>query len=377
MNDDLVQCTFSGPRDKNNELKSVIVRGQNKDESKVEFRLTKHNDIKSVQNNELASSRFEEFFLSFKQCLIISKSESFQILLNKKNKAKIIKQKKIEKSESKPHNRAKNYLIPDGIPCPFLIEIGVMTPKGVVKSNMFKKFKQINRFLEMVDDLYRGKDLSSPLHIVDFGCGKSYLTFAIYHYFTVIRNAKLTVTGVDLKEEVITHCNLIAKKLSYEGLKFVHGFIHDFSLDRAVDFVITLHACDTATDDAILFSLKHKAKNMIFVPCCQHELNKQLKNDASQTMLKHGIFRDRLTALITDTMRSQLLEVCGYKVQSMEFIDLEHTAKNIMIRCIEVQKTLEQKKQVYEQYLMFKLQWGIEPYLEKKLSKFNFLESIE
>ena len=258
------------------------------------------------------------------------------------------------------------------MPCDFLIEIGVMEPSGKVKPNYFKKFRQINRFLELVDDLFK-EESDKKLHIVDFGCGKSYLTFAIYYYFSKIKKRETLITGIDLKQEVIDHCNSIAKKLDYKGLKFAHGYIHDFKIDIPIDFVVTLHACDTATDDAILFSLNHKVDKMMFVPCCQHELNKQLSNESSNIMLKHGIFKDRLTALVTDTMRSQLLESCGYKVQSMEFIDLEHTAKNILLRCSQANKSKEQKEQSLDKYKDFKKQWNIHPYLEQEMLVKKFI----
>lgn len=195
----------------------------------------------------------------------------------------------------------------------------------------------------------------------------TYLTFALYHYFKNIRNIKTIITGIDLKQEVIDHCNAIAGNVNFEGLKFVHGFIHDFKADHEVDFVVTLHACDTATDDAILFSLEHKAKKMIFVPCCQHELNKQLRSQSQKLLIESGIFRDRMCSLITDTARAKILEAQGYKVQIMEFIDMEHTAKNIMLRCQLINKSETQKNNSLKEYKAFASEWNIQPYLERKL----------
>lgn len=363
--------SFSSPRIKG-ETRNINMQRVNQSEFKVEFRLQKHNDIKTLKSLDCD---FELYLNEFKQCLIKTTDSEIQILLNKKKQSKILT-KALKSQKTKNHNRVKNYLIPDGTPCPFLIEIGVMNNKGVVKNNHYKKFRQINRFLEMLDDLYKNEikeEDSKEFHIVDFGCGKSYLTFAINHYFLEIKKVKAKITGVDLKQEVIDHCNQISQKLQYDQLNFVHGFIHDFKIDQDIDLVITLHACDTATDDAILFSLNHQAQKMMFVPCCQHELNKQLANNESQPMLKHGIFRDRMTALVTDTMRTQLIEACGYKVQSMEFIDLEHTAKNILLRCIKTPKTEDQNKKSLELYKQFKSQWGITPYLEKKLIEKDYL----
>lgn len=369
-------CTFSAPREKTNTIKTIIIQkisdGEKVDSLKIEYRHIKHNDIKTTSVEEFSSNLIDSFFSDFKQCLVKSNEEEIQILLNKKSKSKIIR-KNLQKSTSIKHNRQKNYLIPDGEVCPFLIEIGVMQVNGKVKPNYYKKFKQINRFLEMVNDLFNN-DSKNLYHIVDFGCGKSYLTFALYHYFYNIKKTPVKITGIDLKEEVINHCNSIATKLNFEGLKFVHGFIHDFKTDDPIDFIVTLHACDTATDDAILFSLRNNAEKMMFVPCCQHELNKQIKNSDSAIMLKHGIFKDRMTALVTDTMRTQLLEACGYKVQSMEFIDLEHTAKNILLRCVKTNKSENQKMEALNKYKSFSEQWEIKPYLEKSLLTENFIK---
>jgi len=371
----LLLCTFSSPRTKSEEAKSVHIQSlQKSKELKVEFRLQKHNDIKTISEADFFSEHLASFLENYKQCHIQTTESDIQILMNKKLKSKIISKakKNTTSKSSKSHNRKKNYIIPDGVPCPFLIEIGIMNAHGAVKPNHYKKFKQINRFLEMVDDLYKASEKES-YHIVDFGCGKSYLTFALYFYFQSIKKSNVKITGIDLKQEVIDHCNQIAKKLEFNGLNFVHGFIHDFKTDEPIDFVVTLHACDTATDDAILFSLKHQADNMMFVPCCQHELNKQLKNSNSDILLKHGIFKDRLTAIVTDTVRSQLLEACGYKVQSMEFIDMEHTAKNILLRCSKSNKTEQQKSEAYLKYNDFKEQWSIKPYLESRLLEEGYI----
>ena len=367
------KCIFSGPRNKSLELRSVIIQSvKNTDEIKVELRLQKHNDIKTIKKNDFIENFLEEYLKQFKQCLSKTSNTETQILINKKLTSKIISKEMNTVSTNSKHNKEKKYLIPDGEPCPFLIEIGVMDINGKVKSNYYKKFRQINRFIELVDDLYKNEEVEN-FHAVDFGCGKSYLTFALYHYFYNIRKTSIKITGIDLKQEVIDHCNQIAIKLNFYGLHFAHGFIHDFKTDDPVDFVVTLHACDTATDDAILFSLRNKAKKMMFVPCCQHELNKQLINNEAAIMLKHGIFRDRMCSLVTDTMRSQLLELCGFKVQVMEFIALEHTAKNIMLRCTKTDRSEKQREEIRSKYLEFKDQWEIDPYLEKKLKEENFI----
>ncbi|MDP7321192.1 MAG: SAM-dependent methyltransferase [Bacteriovoracaceae bacterium] len=366
---DVTACIFSSPRKKSQEIKKITLWPiKNKNQIKCEIQYIKHNNIISVDHDQL-NVILKDHLKDFKQCLVKNSQQEIQILINKKLETKIIYQKTIS---SPKKSKQKKYLIPEGVPCSFLVEIGVMTTQGKVKPQYYKKFKQINRFLELVDDLY-AKEEKQSLHIVDFGCGKSYLTFALYYYFTCIKKHEVIITGIDLKQDVIDHCNHIAQKLNYNSLKFVHGFIHSFKSDLPIDFVVTLHACDTATDDAILFSLQHKVEKMMFVPCCQHELNKQLYNKDSKDLLKHGIFRDKMTSLITDSMRSQLLQICGYKVQCMEFIELEHTAKNILLRCQKTHKSQEKQDELKSDYLSFKKYWNISPYLESELLRKKFI----
>lgn len=339
----------------------------------ADYRFKKHNDIKTLVIKDAIQKDIPDSLTQFKQCLLKTKVEDIQILLNK-NMVSTIKIAPSSLKEKTTHNRHKKHLIPDGEPCPFLIEIGVMDESGNVKSNYYKKFRQINRFLEMVDDLYK-ETIDKKYHIIDFGCGKSYLTFALYHYFSIIRKVQVQITGVDLKTDVIKHCNKIATSLKYDKLTFVHGLIHDFKSDTPIDFVVTLHACDTATDDAIIFALKNQAEKMMFIPCCQHELSKQLKSTGSSSVIKHGILKERLTAIITDSVRSQLLKACGYRVQVMEFIDLEHTAKNILLRCSKAKSTEVQRHDAYKEYQALRDEWGLAPYLESELKKEGLLKS--
>ena len=359
------KMSLSSPRSKSTIVKMIVLRAV-KDITflSAEYRHQKHNDIKTEKKEQFLQDKLLTLLESYKQIQIHTEEKEYQILINKNLKPKIMTKQKQTKTFQ--NIKVKNYILPHKTHCDFLIEIGIMGKNGKVKPDQYKKFKQINRFLEMVDDLYKDTNTSS-LHIVDFGCGKSYLTFALYYYFNSIKKISVKITGIDLKQEVIDHCNKIAKKLNYDSLKFEHGLIHDFRTNDPIDFVVTLHACDTATDEAIAFSIQHNVDKMMFVPCCQHELNKQLKNDSNQVLLKFGIVKDRLTALITDTARAQLLELSGYKVQVMEFIDMEHTAKNILLRCQKTKRSLEQTKKIYEKYKTFKNEWNITPYLEKKL----------
>jgi SAM-dependent methyltransferase len=233
-----------------------------------------------------------------------------------------------------PHNRTKEYLIPEGIPCPFLIEIGVMTAGGRVKSAMSHKFRQINRFLELVDDIVPSLAAGRELRIVDFGCGKSYLTFALHHLLTNIHGRTVRIIGLDRKADVIRHCAEIASRLDCRGLEFREGDISGHNETERVDLAVSLHACDTATDDALARALRWQTSVIFAVPCCQHELAKTIDSRELTSLLRHGILHERFAALATDALRSLVLEICGYATQVVEFIDLEHTAKNLLIRAV-------------------------------------------
>ena len=265
------------------------------------------------------------------------------------------------------HNRSKNYLLPEDVPVDFLVRLGVMTAAGSVVAAKRDKFKQINRFLEMVDDVAGSLPASGELHIIDFGCGKAYLTFALYHYLTAIKERQVRLVGLDLKQDVVAFCAQVARDLGCDGLSFAVGEIGDYSPEEgAVDMVVTLHACDTATDDALVKAVAWNARVILSVPCCQHELFGQLANDVLKPMLKHGILKERLTALVTDSVRASLLESAGYSVQVLEFIALEHTAKNLLIRAIRRGGKAGPKPPSAE-YAAFRDFWHIRPAMEAGL----------
>ena len=232
------------------------------------------------------------------------------------------------------HNRAKRYILKEGIPAPFLVDLGVMTEKGKVVSQRYDKFRQINRFLEYIEDILPELPRDREVTILDFGCGKSYLTFAMYYYLRELRGYDVNIIGLDLKTDVIEKCSRLAKKYGYEKLHFYQGDIAEYEGVSAVDMVVTLHACDTATDFALAKAVEWGAQVILSVPCCQHELNRQIKNDMLSPILQYGILKERMAALITDGIRAQLLNEHGYETQILEFIDMEHTPKNLLIRAV-------------------------------------------
>lgn len=268
-----------------------------------------------------------------------SDSFEYQLLVSKKGAVSF--KKKAAAKGTKPvaqedHNRKKKYLVEEGSDVPPLVDMGIFTQNGKVVADKYDKFKQINRFLEIIDDslkTYKYKE-ERPLKIIDFGCGKSYLTFVLYYFLTEIKKYKVNMIGLDLKEDVIRKCNESAKKYGYDSLSFMVGDIGCYKDDVPADMVITLHACDTATDYALYHAISWKAKMIFSVPCCQHELNKQFDAKSLDILARYGIVKERVSALMTDSIRANLLEYCGYKTQVMEFVDFENTPKNLLIRAV-------------------------------------------
>lgn len=263
------------------------------------------------------------------------------VLVSKKGKTTIKVRKSIQgqpgtvSPDVMSHDRVKHYILPEGEPVDFLIGLGVQTPEGKIRKERYDKFRQINRYLEFIEDVLEALPKDRTLHIVDFGCGKSYLTFAMYYYLHVKEGRDLRVTGLDLKEDVIRSCNEMAEKLGYDGLHFEKGDIGAYREEDRADMVVSLHACDVATDYALEKAVKMGASVILAVPCCQHELNRQIRCEILRPALKYGIIKERMAALLTDAVRAQILERQGYDTQILEFIDMEHTPKNLLIRAVK------------------------------------------
>lgn len=274
-------------------------------------------------------------------------------------------------SNGQSHNRKKHYLLPENEPCPFLEAIGVMTPAGKVKASRYKKFRQINRYLEIVNDIVPDLPRDGLLKVVDFGCGKSYLTFALHHLLSVIHQRQVQIVGLDRKAAVIRDCRAIAERLDLRGLEFREGDLwsHD---DDEIHLAVSLHACDTATDDALAKAASWRADVILAVPCCQKEIASLLSKDVFPAVQTHGILKDRLAAILTDSLRANALEALGYKTQVVEFIDMEHTAKNVLIRAIRRKASPEQIRQAKRDYREFQNDLGIETcHLDRALEQLN------
>ncbi len=302
----------------------------------------------------------------FKQAEVLSELGSATVLVGKKGtttvkvrkqapakmqtagaKEKVSEELPSEKLlEKLQHNRQKRYVIPEGHAVPFLVDLGVQTPDGKIVKSRYDKFRQINRFLEFIEDILPKLDKTRENVIIDFGCGKSYLTFAMYYYLHEMKGYPIRIIGLDLKKDVIAHCGRLAEHYGYENLKFYHGDIASYEGVDHVDMVVTLHACDTATDYALEKAVRWGAKVILSVPCCQHELNKQIKNELLSPVLHYGLIRERMAALYTDALRAELLEQKGYRTQILEFIDMEHTPKNILLRAVYDGRPKKNEKEI-------------------------------
>lgn len=377
LNETLIRVILSNPSSKDGVIK-ICARPMLKNKSLL-FQIEEYTKTQVFHKNLTAgdagsyltgklSSDTSSQTASFKNALVETKSFTANVLVSKKGTITI--KKKMNASAKQPkislsHNRKKKYILEEGIPVPFLIDLGVMTQNGSIVNAHYDKFRQINRFLEYIEDILPSLPTDRELRILDFGCGKSYLTFAIYYYLKVLKGYPVRITGLDLKEDVIRHCNELAVKYGYDKLEFLCGDIAYYDGCSQVDMVVTLHACDTATDYALAKAVGWGAKVILSVPCCQHELNKQMKNDLLSPVLHYGILKERMAALITDGLRAQILEANGYRTQILEFIDMAHTPKNLLIRAVYNGHCADNKAQINELLAAF----DVNPTLYRLLCK--------
>ena len=349
LNQEFLAAVLSAPRDKSGvekvKVRPLLKRGE------LVFQLESFCNRQAFHENlsaEEAADRIFEYMQNMKQMQMETKQWNYTVLVSKKGKLTIKRkaQKNPNKQADMNHNRKKQYILEEGTVVPFLKDLGVMTEEGKIVRTKFDKFRQINRFLEFIEDILPQLDKGREVTILDFGCGKSYLTFAMYYYLHELKQYDIRIIGLDLKTEVIRHCNELSKKYGYEKLTFLEGDIADYEGVDQVDMVVTLHACDTATDYALAKAVGWHAKVILSVPCCQHEINGQIANDILKPILKHGLLKERFSAIVTDALRAEYLEREGYEVQVLEFIDMEHTPKNILIRAIDTGKKGKNSKRI-------------------------------
>lgn len=377
LNETLIRVILSNPSSKDGVIKicarpvlknkSLLFQIEEYTKTQVFHKNLTAGDAGSYLTGKLSSDASSQT-AEFKNALVETKSFTANVLVSKKGTITI--KKKMNTSAKQPkislsHNRKKKYILEEGIPVPFLIDLGVMTQNGSIVNAHYDKFRQINRFLEYIEDILPSLPTGRELRILDFGCGKSYLTFAIYYYLKVLKGYPVRITGLDLKEDVIRHCNELAVKYGYDKLEFLCGDIAYYDGCSQVDMVVTLHACDTATDYALAKAVGWGAKVILSVPCCQHELNKQMKNDLLSPVLHYGILKERMAALMTDGLRAQILEANGYRTQILEFIDMAHTPKNLLIRAVYNGHCADNKDQIDELLAAF----DVNPTLYRLLCK--------
>lgn len=355
LNDTCIQITVSNPKQKGGvskiKLRPIFMN------QRLIFQESKYEGTKVFHKNleiEDTQKAIEGYLEVFKQVQIITEEENVTILSGKKGNLTFISNKnKVWQMPDFSHNRSKNYILEEGKPIPFLVDLGVMTKEGKVVKEKYSKFRQINRFLEFLEDIVPELPNDRELTIIDFGCGKSYLTFAMYYFFNILRGYSIQIIGLDLKEDVIKKCGELQKKYGYQKLKFLEGDIASYEDVDKVDMVVTLHACDTATDYALYHAVKMQCKYIFSVPCCQHEINLKLNSKLLSPISNYGLLKERFSAILTDSIRAYLLEAYGYKVQVLEFVEWDSTPKNVLIRAsysgVEQKNNLE----IVEQWVKY------------------------
>lgn len=377
LNENLIDIIISNPKIKGENVPAKIKIRPVMLKNNLTYQATRYVGKQVMHENydEFSVRNAIAMWLSdeYKQGEFLAKEYKAQVLSGKKGNLtiKCKKDSKIVRVQAPlSHNREKKYIIEEGMKVPFMVDLGVMTLDGKIVNSRYDKFRQINRFLEFIEDILPALSKNRKLTILDFGCGKSYLTFAMYYYLKVLKNIDIQIIGLDLKKDVIEHCQKLADGYGYADLKFLTGDIADYDGVEHVDMVVTLHACDTATDYALYKAVKWGADVILSVPCCQHEANYQIANQELEAIFKYGILKERIAALVTDGIRANVLEECGYKTQILEFIDMEHTPKNLLIRAIKDKKEAKENENV-------KNSQKVEKFLNLNLTLPKLIDSIE
>lgn len=352
ISDKLIDMVISGQKNKSEDkavkvrIRPVILKNE------IEYQVSEFVGRKVLHSNHSAADVKKKIIdymtEDFKQAQI-NMTDAAATILSSKSKTLTCKYKKagqLKVQRDLSHNRTKKYIIQEGKPVAFMIDLGVMGQDGKIIRTRYDKFRQINRFLEYIEDILPKLDKERELTIIDFGCGKSYLTFAMYYYLHELKSYDIRIIGLDLKTDVIRKCNGLAKKYQYDKLTFLEGNIADYTGAEEVDMVVTLHACDTATDFALAKAIGWNAKVILSVPCCQHELNRQMKNDVLSPIMNYGLLKERMAALVTDGLRAEYLKREGYDVQVLEFIDMEHTPKNILLRAVKTGRRADNEESI-------------------------------
>lgn len=371
LEEEIIKIVISNKVNKDNKYNKINIELKENNKGKKYYQIEKFTDKQVFHENvdidNLEEVLIETIYNNYKQVSAWSNNTAFDLKISKKGKIFLGKKRSNnEKLIKKNHNKEKNYILKEGMIIEPLIDLGVFTKEGKVINSKYDKYKQINRFIEIIDDEIKKND-HKELTILDFGCGKSYLTFVLYYYFVKIKNIKVKMIGLDLKEDVIKKCNEIAKRYKYDDLHFELGDINGYKYENKVDMVITLHACDTATDYALYNAIKWNAKMIFSVPCCQHEFNKQIKPESLNILSKYGIIQERVSALMTDAVRGNLLEACGYKTQLLEFIDIAHSPKNILIRASKANISKDKKEKALKEVEALINEFNFDPTLLKLL----------
>lgn len=363
-----LKIVLSNVKNKDVSYKKIVFTAKEIRNAEV-FQIERYTNTQVFHMNIEKSSLKEELLAvidGYKQLNVFFKSSSWEVKSNRNGECIINKQESIAKIMPKGNNREKNYILKEGENIPVFVELGIFTKEYKVVNSMYDKFKQINRFTELVDDVLKNYN-KDEINIIDFGCGKSYLTFVLYYYLVEKKKIKANIIGLDLKKDVINKCNNLARKFGYNDLRFEVGDINGYKAEFEVDMVVTLHACDTATDYALYNAINWKADVILSVPCCQHEINKQMKSDNLSGLTKYGIVKERTAALITDAIRGCMLEYSGYKTELLEFVDLEHSPKNIMIRARKANISEENKERSLTQARNLCEEFGLKQTLMEKL----------